>query len=140
MEQEYDIILVSGEIYFDHPLSGVAIIKRLLEKNGYTVGVIEMPTREEHIKKLGKPKLFFGVTSGSIDSMVRNYTPLKKLRIDDENLDYNESVPDRAAIVFSNWIRKNFKDSLIILGGVEASLRRFTHYDYWDNKLTLDYA
>jgi uncharacterized radical SAM protein YgiQ len=67
--------------------------------------------------------------------MVRNYTPLKKLRKDDKNLDYNESVPDRAVIVYSNWIKKNFKDSVIVLGGTEASLRRFVHYDYWDNKL-----
>lgn len=132
---EYDIIFVTGEIFFDHPLCGAAILKRLLEKHGYNVGIIEMPQKEEDIKKLGKPRLFFGVSSGSIDSMVRNYTPLKKLRKDDKHLDYNESVPDRAVIVYSNWIRKNFKDSIIILGGTEASVRRFAHYDYWDNKL-----
>jgi uncharacterized radical SAM protein YgiQ len=131
----YDIIFVVGEIYFDHPLSGTAILKRLLEKNGYSVGVIEMPKKKEDIKTLGKPALFFGVSSGSIDSMVRNYTPLKKLRKDDNNLDYSEEVPDRASIVYSNWIRELFKDSTIVLGGVEASLRRFVHYDYWDNKL-----
>lgn len=132
---EYDIIFVVGEIFFDHPLCGVAILKRLLEKNGYTIGVIEMPQKEEDVKKLGKPKLFFGVSSGSIDSMVRNYTPLKKLRELDEHLDYGEHVPDRAVIVYSNWIRKAFKDSLLVLGGTEASLRRFVHYDYWDNAL-----
>jgi len=131
---EYDIILVTGEIFFDHPLCGIAIIKRLLEKYGYTVKVIEMPRSEEEIKSAGIPKLFFGVSSGSIDSMVRNYTPLKKLRIEDEHLDYNEIVPDRAVIVYCNWIRKNFKKP-IVLGGTEASLRRFVHYDYWDNKL-----
>ena len=132
---EYDIIFVTGEIYFDHPLSGIAILKRLLEKNGYKVGVIEMPKNDRDVLKLGKPRLFFGVSSGSIDSMVRNYTPLKKLRKDDRNLDYNESVPDRAVIVYSNWIKRHFKDSVIVLGGTEASLRRFVHYDYWDNKL-----
>lgn len=132
---EYDIIFVTGELYFDHPLCGIAIIKHLLEKNGYKVGIIEMPKNESEIAKLGKPKLFFGVSSGSIDSMVRNYTPLKKLRIDDKNLDYNESVPDRAVIVYSNWIKSKFKDSIIAIGGVEAGLRRFVHYDYWDNKL-----
>ncbi|MBI4448206.1 YgiQ family radical SAM protein [Candidatus Woesearchaeota archaeon] len=132
---EYDIIFVTGEIFFDHPLCGVAILKRLLEKYGYKVGVIEMPKKEDDIKKLGKPKLFFGVTSGGIDSMVRNYTPLKKLRQDDEHLDYNESVPDRAVIVYSNWIKRHFHDSIIVLGGTEATLRRFVHYDYWDNKL-----
>src|SRR3989338_10242282 len=132
---EYDVIFVTGEIFFDHPLCGIAILKRLLEKHGYSAGIIEMPQKEEDVKKLGKPRLFFGVSSGSIDSMVRNYTPLKKLRKDDKNLDYNESVPDRAVIVYSNWIKKYFKDSIIVLGGTEASLRRFVHYDYWDNKL-----
>jgi len=132
---EYDIIFVTGEIFFDHPLCGIAILKRLLEKHGYKVGVIEMPAKEEDVKQFGKPKLFFGIGSGSIDSMVRNYTPLKKLRKDDKNLDYNETVPDRAVIVYSNWIKRYFKDSVIVLGGTEASLRRFVHYDYWDNDL-----
>ena len=131
----YDIIFVLGEVFFDHPLSGVAILKRLLEKNGYTVGIIEKPTTEEEIKRLGTPNLFFGVSSGAIDSMVRNYTPLKKLRSEDDYDNYEENVPDRAVIVYSNWIKKNFKDSKIILGGTEASLRRFTHYDYWQNRL-----
>ena len=75
---EYDIIFIMGEVYFDHPLCGIAILKRLLEKYGYKVGIIEKPTKEEEIKKLGQPKLFFGITSGAIDSMVRNYTPLRK--------------------------------------------------------------
>jgi len=132
---EYDVIFIMGEVYFDHPLCGVAILKRLLEKNGYTVGVIEKPTKEEDIKKLGKPNLFFGVTSGAIDSMVRNYTPLKKNREEDEHSDYDEHVPDRAVTVYCNWVRKNFKDSLMIIGGTEASLRRFIHYDYWQNRL-----
>jgi uncharacterized radical SAM protein YgiQ len=131
----YDIIIITGELYFDHPLCGSAIIKRLLEKHNYTVGIIEMPKFEEDIKKLGKPKLFFGITSGSIDSMVRNYTPLKRLRQDDKYLNYNETVPNRAVITYSNWVKRHFKDSIIVLGGTEATLRRFTHYDYWDNKL-----
>ncbi|MFH1399039.1 MAG: DUF3362 domain-containing protein [Candidatus Woesearchaeota archaeon] len=130
----HDITLVTGELYFDHPLCGVAILKRLLEKHRYTVNVVEQPN-ESAIKNLAKPNLFFGVTSGSIDSMLRNYTPLKKPRKDDPNLDYTETVPDRATIVYSNWVRKYFKDSIIVLGGTEASLRRFVHYDYWDNKL-----
>ncbi len=131
----YDIIFITGETFFDHPLCGVAILKRLLEKNNYTVKVIEKPKNEEDIKIFGKPKLFFGITSGSIDSMVRNYTPLKRLRKEDKKLNYNENIPDRATIVFSNWVKKNFKDSIIVLGGTEPSLRRFVHYDYWDNKL-----
>jgi len=132
---EYDIIFVTGDIFFDHPLCGLAILKRLLEKQGYSVGIIDQAQKEKDIKKLGKPNLFFGVTSGSIDSMVRNYTPLKKPREKDKNLDYNESVPDRAVTVYSNWIKKNFRDSIIVLGGTEASLRRFVHYDYWENRL-----
>lgn len=133
--KQYDIIIITGEIFFDHPLCGSAILKHLLEKHGFSVGIIEQPKSEEEIKKLGKPKLFFGVTSGSIDSMVRNYTPLKKRREEDKHLDYDENVPDRAVIVYSNWIRRNFKDSKIVLGGTEATLRRFVHYDYWDNDL-----
>jgi len=132
---EYDIIFVAGERFFDHPLCGIAILKRLLEKHGYKVGIIEMPQKESDIKRLGKPRLFFGISSGSIDSMVRNYTPLKKPRKDDKNLSYNESVPDRAVIVYSNWVKRHFRDSIIVLGGTEASLRRFVHYDYWDNRL-----
>ncbi|MBU1111276.1 MAG: YgiQ family radical SAM protein [archaeon] len=132
---QYDIIFLLGEVFFDHPLCGVAILKRLLEKNGYTVGIIEKPRKEEDITSLGKPNLFFGISSGAIDSMVRNYTPLKKLRAEDEYDDYDEHVPDRAVTVYSNWVRKNFKDSLIVIGGTEATLRRFTHYDYWQNRL-----
>lgn len=132
---QYDIIFITGEKFFDHPLSGIAILKRLLEKNNYTVGIIEQPKKENDIKILGKPKLFFGVSSGSIDSMVRNYTPLKKKRIEDKHSSYNEYVPDRAVTVYCNWIKHLFKDSTIVLGGTEATLRRFVHYDYWDNKL-----
>jgi len=131
----YDIIFVIGERFFDHPLCGVAILKRLLEKQGYKVGVIEIPKTEHDIKKLGEPRLFFGVSSGSIDSMLRNYSALNRRRALDKNLNYIEEVPDRAIIVYSNWIRHAFKDSAIVIGGVESSLRRFTHYDYWSNKL-----
>lgn len=134
-EQEYDIIFVVGEVYFDHPLCGTAILKKLLEREGYSVGIIEKPTKASDIERLGRPKLFFGVSSGSIDSMVRNYTPLKKMRVDDKNLDYNEEVPDRAVLVYSNWIREKFKDSKLVIGGIEATLRRFTHFDYWQNRL-----
>ncbi len=132
---EYDIIFILGEAYFDHPLCGAAILKRLLEKNGYTVGIIEMPQKEQDITCLGKPKLFFGISSGSIDPMIRNYTPQKRLRKEDKHINYTESVPDRATIVYSNWVRKNYKDSKMVLGGTEATLRRFTHYDYWNNDL-----
>jgi uncharacterized radical SAM protein YgiQ len=138
---QYDVIFVLGEPFFDHPLSGPAILKRLLEKKGYSVGIIENPSKADDIKKLGKPNLFFAVSSGSIDSMLRNYTPLKKLRKDDKynDLDAREIdssyVPDRAIIVYCNWIRQYCKDVPIVIGGVEATLRRFTHYDYWDNAI-----
>ena len=131
-----DIILILGEVYFDHPLCGSAIIKRLLESEGYTVEIIELPKKEEDLLKFGRPKHFFGISSGSIDSMVRNYTPLKKSRLKDPFLKRDlDFPPDRATIVYANWIRKNFKDSKIVIGGTEASLRRFTHYDYWENRL-----
>lgn len=132
---QYDIIFLLGEVFFDHPFCGAAILRRLLEKYGYKVGVIEKPCKEEDIMCLGKPKLFFGISSGAIDSMVRNYTPLKKSRAEDKYDGYDEHVPDRAVTVYSNWVRKNFKDSLIVIGGTEATLRRFTHYDYWQNRL-----
>ena len=123
---EYDIIFIMGEPFFDHPLSGIAILKRLLEKQGYRIGIIETPN-EEDVAKLKRPRLFFGISSGCMDSMVRNYTPLKKQRNETNN---DEIVPDRAVIVYSNWVRKHFKDSIMVLGGTEASLRRFLHYDY----------
>jgi len=133
---EFDIILITGEVYFDHPLSGTAMIKRLLEKYGYSVGLIEMPVSSLDVTKLGKPKLFFGVTSGNVDSMVKNYTPLKKLRSEDQYNTREENYsPDRAVTVYSNWIKQHFKDVKIVLGGTEGSLIRFIHYDYWQNRL-----
>ncbi|MFH1802455.1 MAG: YgiQ family radical SAM protein [archaeon] len=132
---EYDIIFILGEKFFDHPLCGVAILKRLLEKNRYNVGVIETPKNAEEITKLGKPKLFFGVSSGSIDSMLRNYSALNRPREKDELLGYNKEVVDRAVTVYCNWIKEKFKDVKIVIGGTESTLRRFTHYDYWQNRL-----
>lgn len=132
---QYDIILVIGELFFDHPLSGAGIIKRLLEKYGYSVGIIEQPQKSEDVCKLGKPRLFFGISSGTIDSMVRNYTPLKKRRDEDTHTKYDENVKDRAVIVYTNWVKQQFKDSIIVLGGTESTLRRLTHYDYWENRL-----
>ena len=129
------MIFIMGERYSDSPLCGVALLKRFLEKNGFNVGVIDIPQKEEDILKLGKPRLFFGVSSGSIDSMLRNYNALKKSREEDKNVKYTKEVPDRAVIVYSNWVRKNFKTVPIIVGGVESSLRRFTHYDYWSDSL-----
>jgi len=132
---EYDVIFILGERYSDNPLCGVALLKRFLEKNNFSVGVIDIPKSEEDIMKLGKPRLFFGISSGSIDSMLRNYNALKKSREEDKNVKYNKEVPDRAVIVYSNWVKKNFKGVPIVIGGVEGSLRRFTHYDYWSDSL-----
>ena len=120
-----DIVFVTGETYFDHPLCGVAILKRLLEKYGYKVKILEKPTKETI--KNNKPNLFFAVTSGSVDSMLKNYTPLKKER--------DKDIPDRATIVYCNWIRQYHKNTPMAIGGIEPSMRRFVHYDYWDNNL-----
>ena len=132
---QFDVIFVLGEKYFDHPFCGVAILRRLLEKYGYSCAVIETPQYPEDIMKFGKPRLFFGVSSGAIDSMVRNYTALNRPREGDEFVRYEQKIPDRTLIVYCNWIREKFKDSPIVIGGTEATMRRFTHYDYWQNKL-----
>jgi len=135
IKKQYDVIFVLGEKYFDHPLCGVAILKRLLEKNNYSVAVIETPKSAEDITQFGKPRLFFGISSGAVDSMVRNYTSLNRPREKDELLGYEKKVVDRAIITYCNWISQKFKDSPKVIGGTEATLRRFTHYDYWQNSL-----
>ena len=134
---QYDIILITGDPFIDHPLNGAAILKRFLEKNKFKVGIIETPDwkSSKDFTKLGKPKLCFGITSGAMDSMVENYTPLKKERDKDEHARFIKTKPDRAILVYCNKIKENFKDTPIVIGGIEASLRRFTHYDYWHNKL-----
>jgi uncharacterized radical SAM protein YgiQ len=131
----FDVILVSGEPYADHPLSPVGVIARVLDARGYRVGVIESPNwkgREDFLK-LGRPRLFFGITSGSIDSLLVNYSPLKRERARDRNVPYIARMPDRAVIVYANRIRELHRGATIVLGGIEASLRRFAHYDYWDD-------
>ena len=130
----FDIILITGEYYDDHPLSPVGVLARGLDAKGYSVGIIEKPETKEEYCRLGDPNLFFGVTSGSYDSMVHNYTPLKKSRYDDK-YNYIEKIPDRALLVYCNKIKQYFKSSKIVIGGIEASLRRFAHYDYWDNNI-----
>ncbi len=127
----FDVIIVTAEYYDDHPLSGVGIIARVLDSKGYKVGVIEKPKAKEDFMKLGTPDLCFCITSGSIDSMVNNYTPMKRKR---KNHTVNE-MPDRAVIYYCNKIKEYFKQSKIVIGGIESSLRRFAHYDYWNNKI-----
>ncbi len=133
----FDIILISGDPYADHPLSPVGVIAKVLEAKGYRVGVIEKPdwTSERDFLKLGRPRLFFGITSGSIDSCLANYTPLLRRREKDEHAPYASGKPDRAVIVYCNLVRSLFPGIPIVIGGIEASLRRFAHYDYWTNRV-----
>ncbi|MFH1877287.1 MAG: YgiQ family radical SAM protein [Candidatus Omnitrophota bacterium] len=134
-----DIILITGDAYVDHHSYGAAVIGRFLESKGYRVGIIARPDWKTpaDFMKLGKPRLFFGITSGNLDSMIANYTANKKTRSDDESAPGGLSGgrPDRAVIVYANRVREAFKDVPIVLGGMEASLRRLSHYDYWDNKV-----
>ncbi len=137
---ELDIILISGDTYIDSSYNGAAIIGKLLMKYGYKVGIIAQPDVKSDIDitRLGEPKLFWGVTSGCVDSMVANFTATKKRRRSDDFTPggLNTKRPDRAVIVYSNLIRQYFKKTKpIVLGGVEASLRRIAHYDYWDDKI-----
>jgi uncharacterized radical SAM protein YgiQ len=131
----FDVVLVSGEPYADHPLSAAGVIARVLESAGFSVGVIERPDWEDEsdFRRLGRPRLFFGVTSGSIDSMLVNYTPLKRRREKDEHAPYASGMPDRAVLVYANRLRAAFPGVPLVVGGIEASLRRFAHYDYWDD-------
>jgi uncharacterized radical SAM protein YgiQ len=134
-----DIILVTGDAYVDHPSFGMAIIGRLLEAHGYRVGIIAQPDwqNKNDFMQLGKPNLYFGVTAGNMDSMINRYTADKKLRHDDAYTPNNEGGkrPDRAVTVYSQRCREAFKDVPIIIGGIEASLRRIAHYDYWSEKV-----
>ncbi len=135
-----DIIFITGDAYIDSPFIGVAILARFLEQKGFKIGIIPQPdvNNLKDITRLGQPRLFWGVTAGSIDSMVANYTALLKKRKSDDLTPggLNNKRPDRATIVYTNLIRKAYKNtSPIIIGGIEASNRRIAHYDYWTNKI-----
>jgi len=134
-----DIILVTGDAYVDHPSFGVAIIARILEKEGFKVGIISQPDwrTDKDITRLGKPRLFFGITSGNVDSMVSNYTASRRKRKTDVYTPggLGGKRPDRAVIVYSNLVKRYFKDVPIIIGGIEASLRRLAHYDWWSDSI-----
>lgn len=134
-----DIILVAGDAYIDHPSFGAALIGRLLENQGFRVGIISQPDwrTKESFEILGKPNLFFGITAGNMDSMVNRYTAERKIRSDDAytpNAKPNQR-PDRATIVYAQRCRENFPDVPIVIGGIEASLRRIAHYDYWSDQV-----
>src|SRR5689334_21252858 len=134
-----DIVLVTGDAYVDHPSFGMAIIGRLLEAQGFRVGIIAQPDWQsaEPFKALGKPRLFFGVTGGNMDSMVNRYTADRRLRHDDAYTPAGEGGrrPDRCTIVYAQRCREAYRDVPIVLGGIEASLRRIAHYDYWSDKV-----
>ncbi|MDD5173986.1 MAG: YgiQ family radical SAM protein [Candidatus Omnitrophica bacterium] len=136
---ELDIVLVTGDAYVDHPSYGVALIGRVLEGGGFRVGIIAQPDcrNTDDFKALGRPRLFFGVTAGNLDSMVANYTANKKVRnIDDYSPGGRSHLrPDRASIVYANRLQQVYKGVPIILGGMEASMRRLAHYDYWSDKI-----
>jgi uncharacterized radical SAM protein YgiQ len=134
-----DIVLVTGDAYVDHPSFGMAVIGRVLESQGFRVGIIAQPDWQsaEAFKALGKPNLFWGVTAGNMDSMINRYTADRKIRSDDAYTPGDEGGkrPDRAAIVYSQRCREAYKDVPIVLGGIEGSLRRIAHYDYWSDKV-----
>lgn len=137
--EQLDFVYVVGEAYVDHPSFGHAIISRVLENAGYTVGIISLPDwqTKEDFMRLGKPRLAFLCSAGNMDSMVNRYTVNKKIRSTDSYAPGGKAGmrPDRATVVYCNRIREAYGDVPIIIGGVEASLRRFAHYDYWDNKV-----
>ena len=134
-----DIILITGDAYVDHPAFGVPLIGRVLESQGYRVGIIAQPDWRDvdDFKRLGRPRLFFGITSGNVDSMVANYTANKRPRKKDDFTPGGKTGkrPDRALIVYSNRVRQAFKDAAVVIGGIEASMRRLAHYDYWENRV-----
>jgi len=138
--KKLDIIIVTGDTYLDSPYIGAAVIGKVLFAAGYKVGIIAQPdlNSEIDITRLGEPAIFWGITAGSVDSMVANYTALKKKRRKDDFTPGGENTkrPNRATIVYCNLIKKYFKNTKpLVLGGIEASLRRITHYDYWDDKI-----
>jgi uncharacterized radical SAM protein YgiQ len=130
-----DIIIVTGDAYVDHPSFGMAVVGRLLEAQGFRVGIIAQPdwTSAEPFKVLGRPNLFFGVAAGNMDSMINRYTADRKRRNDDAYTPGNEGGkrPDRAVVVYSQRLREAFRDVPLVIGSIEASLRRIAHYDYW---------
>ncbi|UAW99979.1 YgiQ family radical SAM protein [Halopseudomonas nanhaiensis] len=134
-----DIIIVTGDAYVDHPSFGMAIIGRLLEAQGFRVGIISQPDwqSKDDFMKLGKPNLFYGVAAGNMDSMINRYTADRKIRSDDAYTPGGLAGkrPDRASVVYSQRCREAYKDVPVVLGGIEASLRRIAHYDYWQDKV-----
>ena len=137
---QLDVILFSGDAYVDHPSFGTAVIGRVLEAHGYKVAIVPQPNWQDDLRdfrKLGTPRLFFGVSAGAMDSMVNRYTAGKRLRSEDAYTPDGRHTgrPEYPSIVYTKALKKLFPDVPVVLGGIEASLRRFTHYDYWQDKL-----
>ena len=137
---ELDVIMFSGDAYVDHPSFGAAVIGRLLEAEGLRVAIIPQPNWQDDLrdfKKMGRPRLFFGISAGCMDSMVNKYTAAKRFRSEDAySPDGRHSMrPEYATTVYSNILKELYPDSAIVIGGIEASMRRFTHYDYWQDCL-----
>jgi uncharacterized radical SAM protein YgiQ len=137
---ELDVIIFSGDAYVDHPSFGPAVIGRIIEEEGFRVAIIPQPNWQDDLRdfrKLGKPKYFFGVTAGNMDSMVNHYTAARRLRSDDAYTPGGKAGfrPDYPTIVYSKILKEIFPDVPVVIGGIEASMRRLTHYDYWKDKL-----
>ncbi len=135
-----DVIFFTGDAYIDHPSFGAAVIGRLLERDGLRIAIVPQPNWRDDLrdfKKLGKPRYFFSVSAGAMDSMINHYTANKRLRSNDAYTPDGRADmrPDRTTIVYSNILKELYPDVPVVLGGIEASLRRVTHYDYWDDKL-----
>ncbi|AHV36027.1 YgiQ family radical SAM protein [Aeromonas hydrophila YL17] len=134
-----DIVLVTGDAYVDHPSFGMAVIGRMLESQGFRVGIIAQPdwSSKDDFMRLGKPNLFYGVTAGNMDSMINRYTADKKLRHDDAYTpgDVGGKRPDRATLVYTQRCKEAYKEVPVVIGGIEASLRRIAHYDYWSETI-----
>jgi len=136
---ECDVILVTGDAYIDHPSFGMALVGRLLEAHGFRVGIISQPDWQsaEPFRVLGRPRLYFGITAGNMDSLVNRYTSDRKIRSEDAYTPNAEAGkrPDRAVTVYAQRAREAFPGTPIVIGSIEASLRRIAHYDYWSDKV-----
>ena len=137
---EVDVVFFTGDAYIDHPAFGSAVIGRILESQGLQVAIVPQPNWRDDLrdfKKMGRPRMFFAITAGNMDSMVNHYTANKRLRSDDAYTPDGKSGmrPDYATITYANIIKKLYPDVPLLIGGIEASLRRYTHYDYWSDKL-----
>src|SRR6267154_2548819 len=137
--EQCDVIIVTGDAYVDHPSFGAALIGRVLEAQGLRVGIIAQPDWHgtESFRALGEPRLFFGVTAGNMDSMVNRYTADRRVRSDDAYTPGGKGGrrPDRSVIVYAQRVREAYRDATVVIGSIEASLRRIAHYDYWSEKV-----